>query len=175
MRYSPGLRGGQGQGRPDRTDHQIDVGLHASQGLWDTGGLQADWSYRHLFAASGVLPRKLTQAQFAFLTTDFIAGGHRAYVRLKQVFPLGFSVTAGVEYRTLVYRGWPAVDAVGNALSFDREDKKLMPGATLRYAHSFGSFGLTAEASYTFVRQWSNSADYDTDGHLVAIGLSAEY
>jgi len=176
FRYNPGLRNqGQGTGRPQRDNHQVDVGLHLSQGLWETGGLQADYSYRYLFSASRALPHQLTQTQFAFLTTDFLAGGHRAYLRFKQILPKGFSLTAGVEFRTLQYRGWPAADLAGNLLGTDREDRKLIPSAALGYVHLFEQVGLNVTLSYAWIRQWSNSADYDTQGHQVTLGVGVEY
>ena len=153
----------------------VDVGLHVSQGLWDQGGLQADYSYRHLFSTSQSLARKLTQTQFAFLTSDFLAGGHRAYLRYKQVLPQGWSFTAGLEFRTLVFRGWPAIDEAGNVIAPDREDRKLMPSASFGYAHDFANFRLDAGMSYSYVRQWSNSTEYDTQGHLVGLMVGLAY
>ncbi len=174
FRYNPGLKG-QGEGRPDRDDHQLDVGLHFSQGLWENAGLQADYSYRHLFSSSQALARKLTQTQFAFLTADFLAGGHRAYLKLKQVLPRGWSLLAGVEFRALRFPGWPATEADGTATGEDREDRRLIPSATLGYDHRFGSLGLQARLSYSYLRQWSNTADYDTQAHQVALSIALEY
>ncbi len=174
FRYNLGLKG-QGQGRPDRDDHQLDVGLHISQGLWAQGGLQADYSYRHLFSTSQALTRKLTQAQFAFLTSDFIAGGHRAYLKYKQVLPKGWAFTVGLEFRTLEFPGWPATDVAGTVIAANREDRKLIPQASVAYAHAFGSLSLSATVSYNYVRQWSNSADYDTQAHQVGLNVGLEY
>jgi hypothetical protein len=174
FRYNAGLKGS-GQGRPDRDNHQVDVGLHVSQGLWETAGLQADYSYRYLVAASRILPRQLTQTQFAFLTTDFLAGGHRAYLKFKQVLPRGFSLSAGVEFRTLLYRGWPATDLAGNLKGVDREDRKLIPSANLGWSRSFAQVGLNITLSYAWARQWSNSADYDAQAHQVTLGVGVEY
>jgi hypothetical protein len=174
FRYSPGLRG-RGLGRPDRRDQQAEAGVHVSQGLWESAGLQADYSYRHLFAASGVLPHKLTQAQFAFLTTDFLAGGHRTYLKYRQVLPAGWSATAGVEYRILAYKGWPAADAQGNLTGADRVDRRLSPSASVRYSRETGGLGLDAAIEYSYVRQWSNSADYDAHAQVVSLELGMQY
>jgi len=175
LRYLPGLKGGQGTGRPQRTESQIDAGLHVSQGLWATGGLQADYSWRHLFSASALLPTRLTQAQFAFLTTDFLAGGHRVYVKLKQVLPYGLSLLAGGEWRTLRYSGWPAVDSAGLATADDREDRRLGPTASLAFVHRFGGTRVGATLAYQWVRQWSTSYDFDTTGQLVTVEISAGF
>lgn len=174
FRYNLGLKG-QAQGRPDRDDHQLDVGLHISQGLWAQGGLQADYSYRHLFSTSQTLTRKLTQAQFAFLTSDFIAGGHRAYLKYKQVLPKGWSFVVGLEFRTLEYPGWPATNLDGAVIAPNREDRKLIPHASVAYGHEFGNLTLNATVSYNYIRQWSNSADYDTQAHQVGVNIGLEY
>jgi len=174
FRYNPGLKG-QGEGRPDRDDHQLDAGLHFSQGLWKDAGLQADYSYRHLFTTSQALARKLTQTQFTFLTADFLAGGHRAFLKWKQVLPRGWSLLAGLEFRALRYPGWPVTDAAGNVIGGDREDRRLTPSATLGYSHRFGALGLDARVSYSYLRQWSNSADYDTQAHQVGLAIGLEY
>lgn len=174
FRYNLGLKG-QGQGRPDRDDHQLDVGLHLSQGLWSQGGLQADYGYRHLFSTSQALARKLTQTQFAFLTSEFLAGGHRAYLRYKQLLPRGWSVTGGIEFRTLEFAGWTATDVDGAVVAADRRDRKLIPSASVGYARAFGSLKLNASATYAYIRQWSNAADYDTQAHQVGLTIGLEY
>lgn len=173
-RYNAGLRP-DALGRVERNDHQLDAGLHASQALWDRAGLQAGYHYRHLFSTSQELTRKLTQSQFAFLTADFLAGGHRTYLRIKQLFPEGFWVLAGVEYRDVRFPGWPAADTAGTLAGTDRRDHRLSPAVTLAWARRFGDLGVELTAAYVFLRQWSNSADYDARAHQVTIGIALDY
>lgn len=180
LRYNAELRGGAvravtGRGRGDRIDQQIEVGLHASQGLWETGGLQAGYAWRHLIGTAGVVNVRLTQGQFSFLSTDFLAGGHHAYLRLKQVLPAGVSALAGVDLRTLAYPGWDAVDSLGNALADDRSDVRLVPSVSLGWKRDVGSVELEATAAYGYVRQWSNSADYVAQGHSVSVDFTVRY
>jgi hypothetical protein len=172
FRYNLGLTG---PGRVERDDHQVDVGLHISQGLWAQGGLQADYSYRYLLSSSQALARKLTQTQFAFLTSDFLAGGHRAYLKYKQLLPRGWSMMAGLEFRTLEFPGWPATDLGGTVVAANRKDQKLIPMASLGYTHAFGQTELTVTASYSYIRQWSNAADYDTHAHQVGLNVGLQY
>lgn len=174
FRYNAGL-GTTAQGTPNRDDHQLDAGLHASQALWERAGLQAGYHYRHLFATSQELTRKLTQAQFAFLTADFLAGGHRTYLRVKQMFPKGFWMLVGVEYRDVHFPGWPATAAAGTALGEDRRDRRLMPSATLAWTRRFGALGIDVAATYTFLRQWSNAAEYVARVNQVLIGVGLDY
>jgi hypothetical protein len=180
MRYNAELRGKAvravtGRGRGDMIDQQVEIGLHASQGLWETGGLQAGYAWRHLIGTAGVVNVRLTQGQFAFLSTDFLAGGHHAYLRLKQVLPAGFSAVAGLDVRTLEYPGWTATDQLGNALAKDRSDVRLVPSASVAWKRSAGPVELEATAAYGYVRQWSNTWDYDAQGHSVTIDLTARY
>jgi hypothetical protein len=51
----------------------------------------------------------------------------------------------------------------------------LIPLASVAYARTFGNLGLNVTASYTYVRQWSNSADYDTQAHQVGVNVGLEY
>jgi hypothetical protein len=175
LRYLPRLKGGQGAGRPQRTEQQVDVGVHASQGLWSTGGLQADYAWRHLVSASATLPIRLTEAQFAFLSTDFLASGHRAYLKYKQVLPVALWLLVGAELRTLRFEGWPATDSAGTTLADDREDVRLGPTASLGWARRFGGARVSATLSYGWLRQWSSSYDYDTTGQQVSFELAAGF
>lgn len=173
-RYNAGLRD-DGSGAVDRDDHQLDAGLHLSQALWRRAGLQAGYHYRHLFSTSRELTRKLTQTQFAFLTADFLSGGHRTYLRFKQLLPEGFHFLAGVEYRDVRFPGWPAADAAGALIGEDRRDHRLLPSAQLAWARGVGALGLEVNVAYAFLRQWSNAAEYDASAHQVTVGIALDY
>jgi hypothetical protein len=173
LRYHPGLRS-QGTGRPERLDHQVDVGLHASQGLWATGGLQADYAYRTLAAPNRLLPYQLTQAQFAFLTTDFLAAGHRAFARFTERLLPSLTVAVGVELRTLEYLGWPAVDAAGTDTGADRVDRRLGPTLSLAWRGRLGAAGVRAELGWAWLRQWSTSYDYDASGQQLSLQVGVD-
>lgn len=173
FRYNSGLQA-TSAGPPRRDDHQIEAGMHLSQSLWDSAGLQAGYQYRHLFATSAALTRKLTQSQFALLTSDFVWEGHRAYLGLKQMLPEGFWLLARVEYRRVSFPGWPATDEAGDDLGEDRRDHRLLSSAILAWERDLGPVDIEIRASYSFLRQWSNSFDYEARAHetVVRFGLS---
>jgi len=173
-RYNLGLEATDGSA-VDRHDHQLDAGFHVSQGIADRTGLQADYVYRHPFETSQALLRKLTQSRFALLNLDFLMGGHRAYLKLKQLLPEGFSILAGIEFRTLEFKGWPALDADGALTGADRTDRRLNPSLTVSWARPVGSVRLDASLTYSFMKQWSNSADYDTRAHWVGCTVGVDY
>lgn len=47
--------------------------------------------------------------------------------------------------------------------------------ATLAWTRRFGDLGVELTAAYAFLRQWSNSADYDARAHQVTIGIALDY
>jgi hypothetical protein len=174
FRYNSGLKA-TSAGFSKRDDHQVDAGIHLSQALWESAGLQAGYQYRYLFATSAALTRKLTQSQFALLTSDFVWKGHRAYLGFKQLLPKGFFLLARVEYRQVAFPGWPATDSAGADTGEDRRDHRLAPSATLAWERDLGPVGLEIQATYSFLRQWSRSYDYDTRANETMIRIGLEY
>jgi len=82
---------------------------------------------------------------------------------------------AGLEFRRTVYPGWPATDLAGTAIGDDRRDWVLSPSFSVEYAHPFETLVLKVGLGYTYVRQWSNSADYDTQAHTGVLEIGVEY
>jgi hypothetical protein len=81
----------------------------------------------------------------------------------------------GLDFRRTEFPGWPATDLAGTALGDDRRDWVLSPSLSVEYVHPFETFDLKVGAGYGFVRQWSNSADYDTEAHTVVLELGIEH
>ena len=68
-----------------------------------------------------------------------------------------------------------ATDAGGVLTGEDRRDHRLTPSLALSWARRFGSLGLEVSAAYAFLRQWSNSAEYDARAHQVTLGIGLDY
>ncbi len=167
----------------DRSDSQLDAGLHISQGLWDTAGLQFSYFYRSLLGDNSFAERMLASWRFAYLGEDFLYTGHRFYGALTQIFPAGFRLVAGAEFSMRDYGGWKAVIAAGDDLTYDRRDYKLLPSVSLDYLwesesesdYAFLIPSVTAALKYTYIKQWSNSALFDTDAHVVELTIGAQW
>lgn len=161
----------------DVVDQQVDAGLHVGQGLWESAGLQLDYSYRFALGASALLTRKLTDAQFAYVGEEFFFSGHRASAAIKQLFDFGLSLDAAILVEERAYAGWPALAANGTQIGVDRHDWRLIPRGRVGYGWVpaddasawLPAFGALLE--YAFVRQWSNSVWYDTLAHTASIQL----
>jgi hypothetical protein len=162
----------------DNQDHQVEVGLHASQALWENGGLQADYAYLFAIGDAGMLERKLTLDQFTYLDTDFLFSGHQAMLGFKQLLGQSWSLMESVRFEERAYAGWTAVDDAGEAMDEDRRDLRLVPRALVGY--TWGSkkqrdgvsrYGFGVNLSYQYIRQWSNSYWYDTSAHVGILSL----
>ncbi len=159
----------------DSQDQSLELGLHLSQGLWGSAGLQADYAYTLAIGDSGVLQRKLTEEQFAYIGQEFLFSGHRATLGFKQLIGEGGRLNIYVTYETKDYAGWPLLDETGAATGAQREDTRLIPGVS--YQHEFypseGSLwpviGLIAE--YRFIDQQSNLAWSEAQSHMGGLTL----
>lgn len=178
-RYTGGS-GGPGGGRSgaaDLQDQQMEAGVHLSQALWKGAGLRLDYAYLLALDDSGILERKLTDAQFAYLGEVFLYSGHRAVAGLKQMF--GESAVAGVDVRLIErdFAGWPAVDAQGMLRDEDRRDLRFGPRVYFGYAwwprnkSSSCVPSVNVDVAYQYLRQRSNSDWYDTSAHLVSLAV----
>ena len=165
----------------DVVDQQVEVGVHLGQGLWDLAGLQLDYGYRYAIGASGLLLRKFTESQFAYIGEEFFFSGHRAAVEFTQLFEFGLQLNAVVRFEQRAYIGWPALDATGAVLGIDRRDYRLVPAAAIAYSWTPAEEdsrwipAAGARLEYAFVRQWSNSVWYDTFAHTVALQMWANW
>jgi hypothetical protein len=166
----------------DRFDQQVEPGIHASQGLWETGGLQADYSYRQVIGSNALFDRQMSQTQFSYLGEDFLFSGHRASIKLTQIIPGGWKLAAGVEYQTRAYGDWPAVDSEGRDIGVNRDDQRLTPGVDVEYKWSPPEKktnstvpAVRLSARYSFTKEWSNSYMYDTNWHFAAIDLALSW
>lgn len=174
------IRGGQA-GSGDRSDNQIEAGLHFSQGLWKDAGLQADYVYAHAFDTSGLISRKSASLEFNYLEETFIFSGHRARIGLKQMFAGSWTIEANLEFETRVYLGWLALDASGVSIGEDRSDMRLGPSIGLQYRWVPSETASTAvpavkvRADYGYTRQWSNHVQYDADRHSAILGIDLEW
>jgi hypothetical protein len=166
----------------DRFDHQLEPGVHLSQGLWETGGLQADYAYRYVIGSNALFVRNFTQTQFTYLGEDFLFSGHRVSMKFTQVLPKGFKLAAGVEYQTRDYNDWPAVDPDGRETGESRYDQRLTPSFDIEYRWSRpegqGNSAIPdvkVAVRYSYTREWSNSYYYDTSWHLAALDFSLNW
>lgn len=178
FRGYPRLSNKRGQ---DATDLQVEAGLHLSQNITSGVGLQADWAYRHAFEDSVVIVRSMGLPSFSYLGDDFLFTGHTAMLGLKSVFENGisFGVETGFAYK--LYGGWFVLDDAGVPTGGDRTDLQLEPKGWFEYtlfppddaSRAAPEFSVTL--SYAYLRQWSNDAWYDTNRHLVRLGLAASW
>lgn len=162
----------------DDQDHQVEVGLHASQALWAKGGLQADYAYLRAIGDAGMLERKLSLDQFTYLDTDFLFSGHQAMLGFRQILGQSWSLTESLRFEERAYAGWIAVDDAGDAKDGDRRDLRLVPRALVEYTWAsqkqedgVSRYGFGVNLSYQYVRQWSNSYWYDTSAHVGILSL----
>ncbi|MFH1808663.1 MAG: hypothetical protein ABIJ09_07955 [Pseudomonadota bacterium] len=157
----------------DPLDQQLEAGVHLGQGLWDSAGLQLDYSYRWAIGPSGLLTRKLSESQFSFLGDEFFYSGHRGGAVFKLLLPLDGVLELAVDVEERAYDGWVALDAAGASTGQDRHDLRLTPRASLGLGWAPDDEAspwipaLDGRVEYAYTRQWSNSAWYDTDLHLV--------
>jgi len=162
----------------DDKDHQVEVGLHASQALWEKGGLQLDYAYLRAIGDAGMLERKLTLEQFTYLDTDFLYSGHQAMLGFRQLLGQSWSLMESVRFEERAYAGWVAVDDAGEAKDEDRRDLQLIPRALVEYTWAskkqedgVSRFGFGVNLSYQYTRQWSSSYWYDTSAHVGILSL----
>jgi len=165
----------------DRFDQQIDTGIHASQGLWETGGLQADYNYRMVIGSNSLFDRQMSQTQLFYLGEDFLFSGNSIALKFTQLLPRGWKIASGVDYQTRAYNDWPAVDSEGNETGANRNDQRLTPGLDLVYgwsphgAKTEATPAIKLAARYSFTREWSNSYIYDTNWHLASIDITLSW
>jgi len=164
----------------DVFDQQVDIGGRIGQGLWKGAGLQLDFNYRWLIGGSGVLQRKVTTEQtFQYLGDDFVVGGPRAQLALKQVWGTSWTgrLTLSAEERR--FAGWPALDSQGEPVGEDRRDLRLIPGAMLSYAWERQQAGLLRAGrivlEYQHIVQWSNFYEYEAQADQGGLELVVEW
>ena len=160
----------------DRFDYQIEPGVHVSQGLWESGGLQADYSYRKTIGSNALFDRNFSQTQFFYLGEDFLFSGNHVFVKFTQIIPAGFKLTVGVDFQTRAYSDWPAVDSEGGFTGENRYDQRLTPSLGLEFNWSHPGKeakssipDIKINAGYFYTREWSNSYFYDTSWHVGSI------
>ena len=162
----------------DTMDRQIEAGVHLSQGLWESAGLQAGYVYVHAIGQSGLVLRKLTSTQFSYIGEEFLFTGHRAYLGFKQVFDVGLSFWLGADYEFREYEGWSVIDSDGNPTGEQRQDNRIGPGAWIEYGWwpddeaSSATPEVRVTLQYSYLRQLSNDWFYDTDQHVVGLSLN---
>jgi hypothetical protein len=158
-------------------DQQVEAGLHLSQGLWESAGLQADYMYVLALGDSGLLLRKVTLDQFSYLDQGFLYSGSQAMLGFKQLLDRSWSLELNARLQERSFAGWQALDATGALEGEDRRDIRLIPGARLGYLWNSNdeedtdSLQLGAALEYSFSRQWSNSDWYDASAHSVGLSL----
>jgi hypothetical protein len=174
----PRLRQQRGQ---DASDLQIEAGIHLSQNVIENLGLQADWAYRHAFEAGVLIVRSMGLPSFSYIGEDFLFTGHTAMVGMKSVFQNGVSFGLEVAYAYKIYNGWLVLDDAGEATGGERVDNQLEPRGWFRYTYSPGDDAsravpeVSVSVSYAYLRQWSDDAWYDTDRHIVRLGVDASW
>lgn len=157
---------------PVELDQQIELGVHAAQGLWRTAGLQLDYGYLPDMGNNALLILKLRDAVFFYLGEDFLFAGQRAKATVKQLLgPVTAELSLTWEMRE--FNGWPASNAAGQTIG-QRRDERWSPRAQLRYAWIpsqrsawLGEAGLSLD--YQYLRQSSNDARYDTSAQTVSL------
>lgn len=175
--YTRGAKKRQG----DRSDQQLEAGLHMSQGLWENAGLQADYAYLHAFDASGLIKRNFSSTSFNYLDTAFLWSGHKASLGLKQLFAESWTFTLDMRVESRAYKGWEAMSKSGTLTGKDRADLILSPSASLDYAWTPPETASQAVpvvktgVSYAYLRQFSNDSWYDTDQHTATINLKLSW
>jgi len=160
----------------DTQDQQIILGLHVSQSLSKTSGLQFDYTYQYAVDDSGVLSRKLTMDQFTYLGEEFLYSGHRAVVGFKQLLGKSSAFWLGLRFEQREYAGWEAIDSSGRLTGESRSDWRLKPRVAFEYNwwpknKPNGVPDVRVSLEYLFLRQWSNNDWYDTAGHVAGVSV----
>jgi hypothetical protein len=160
----------------DSRDQQVGVGLHASQSLSKTSGLQFDYVYLHAVGDSGILSRKLTLDQFTYLGEEFLYSGHRVLVGYKQLVGKSSAFWLGLRFEQRDYAGWPAIDSHGRLTGENRSDWRLSPRVAFEYNwwpknESCCVPDLKVSLEYRLLRQWSNHDWYDTTAHVAGVSV----
>lgn len=160
----------------DSQDQQAGVGLHVSQSLSRTAGLQFDYLYLYAFGDSGILSRKLTLDQFTYLGEEFLYSGHRALVGYKQLVGKTSAFWLGLRFEQRDYAGWLAIDSSGRLTQENRSDRRLAPRVAFEYNwwpknKSCCVPDVKISLEYRFLRQWSNHDWYDTTAHVAGVSV----
>lgn len=159
----------------DQLDQQLTFHIRIGQALWKNAGLSIYYGYLWALDPSGLLQRKLSMDQYAYLGEDFFFSGHQAGLGFKQLLSNWGLLDVSIQVQQRQYLGWSAEDALAQSLGYDREDWRLVPQARFSLHHDFGEAekawraGLNLTLAYT--RQWSNSDWYDSDGLMLGINL----
>ena len=170
-------------GTNDRGDQQLEVGLHASQGIWTGAGLQADYAYFHAFEDSLLVLRQVTSEEFNYIGEEFLYTGHLALFGFKQVFESGTSFGLTVTFRHKRFGGWTALNSVGEPLpdGAERTDRQLEPAIWLKHTFwpkedaSRAVPAVSLGLDYAYLRQWSNDYWFDTDRHLATATIDLSW
>jgi hypothetical protein len=160
----------------DAQDQQIGFGLHASQSLSRTAGMQLDYLYLRAAGDSGILSRKLTQDQFTYLGEEFLYSGHRAVVGFKQLVGKSSAFWLDLHFEQRDYAGWPAIDSSGRLTGEDRSDWRLEPRVAFEYNWWPKNKpccvpDVRISLEYRLLRQWSNHDWYDTTAHVAGVSV----
>ncbi len=160
----------------DAQDQQIGFGLHVSQSLSRTAGLQLDYVYLYAVGDSGILSRKLTQDQFTYLGEEFLYSGHRAEAGFKQLMGKSSAFWLGLRFEQRDYAGWPAIDSSGRLIGENRSDWRLVPRVAFEYNwRSKNKPGCVPDVwvslEYRLLCQWSNHDWYDTTAHVAGVSV----
>ncbi len=162
--------------RDNDRDDQIKLGLHVSQSLAENDGLQLSYVYFWPFGPSGLLEKKLTQVQFAYLGEDFIFRGHLLNIGYKTIFNNQITTGVFVQYEQRTYLEWKAVDGDGILMSEDRSDHRIIPSAFIdviispqKSDASNWQYGLRLD--YRYIHQQSNSDWYNTQAHQAMLSF----
>lgn len=160
----------------DAQDQQIGLGLHTSQSLSRTAGLQLDYLYLYAVGDSGILSRKLTLDQFTYLGEEFLYSGHRVVVGFKQLVGKFSAFWLGLRFERRDYAGWPAIDSSGRLTGEDRSDWRLAPRVAFEYnwwpKNKSGCVpDVRVSLEYRLLRQWSNHDWYDTTAHVAGVSV----
>lgn len=166
----------------DVLDQQLNAALRIGQGLWQDAGLQLEYGYLYAVGPSGLLLRKMTLEQFAYIGEEFLYSGHQAMVGFKQLLGEHWKLGATLAYQERRFTSWPIIDPnSGLLLNENRHDHRLTPRAYVEYA--WWTKDETKRAvpeihvglEYFYMRQWSNSITYDTDAHGGYLSLSLSW
>lgn len=169
-------------GAIDNRDQQLEAGLGASQYLWSGAGLHFDVVYLKTFGTSVQLLKKLAQEQFIYLGDEFLFSGLRSRAAIRQLLGTGWTIELAWTYERRRYEGWSALDGNSALLGEDREDRRLAPSGSVRYAWAprsekrkgrIEAAGLALE--FTYLYQNSNSAWYDTATYYLSLSTSVEF
>jgi hypothetical protein len=166
----------------DTRDQQFELGIHSSQALWETTGLQADYIYIWALGNSGLLLRKITQDQFSYLDQGFLYSGSQAMIGIKQLLGESFTLEFTVRFKEHRFAGWKVLDASGAPTNDDRRDLQLSPALGLSYVwpaegdeEDAAAFHLRVGLEYSFTKQWSNSDWYDASAHSFGFTIHGSF